>query len=185
MDIKKSMLIKKISLYESFPEVPDNVHNTVLNTLENLRIIELTGGDTSIRYNKHYRHAAAIVAAIGIFAIVSITGYAAYRQMTALQIQQFTATLTSENISEYLELDESSVQISVPDENGMYEFTWEHGESYESLDRYDLKVGELFIMGYGFSDIGLGFEKRLDYVKTITLNEDGTVTFAIYVPMQD
>lgn len=185
MNSKNSMVVQNMNLNKNFPEVPGNVHSIVLNTLKSLENMEVYEGNATMRHSKHYRHAAAIIARIAIFAIVSITGYAAYRHMTALQIQQFAATLTSENIGEYLALDESSVQICVPDANGMYKFTWKNGESYESLDHYDLKIGELFVIGYGFSDIGLGYVKRLDYVKTITLNEDGSVTYAIYVSKQD
>lgn len=177
--------IKTMRFNEYFTEVPNDVHNAVLNALKNIAGMEEPHGDVTAYKNKHFRHAAAIAAAVGVFAIVSVTGYAAYRQLTALQIQQFVKNLTTENVNEYLELDESSVQITSPDENGMYKFTWENGESYESLDSYDLQVGKLYVKGYGFNDTGLEYVKRLEYVKTITLNEDDTVTFAIYVPRQD
>ena len=92
--------------------------------------------------------------------------------------------VTPENIDQYAERIEDSVQTFGADEdNLMYEYTMEDGEHIARyLDRArdfpDGKPGMSERIAY-FHDEG-GVESLK--MTTLTLNEDGTVTAAVYIP---
>lgn len=98
--------------------------------------------------------------------------------------QTFVDQLTPENIAQFAKPLESTRQVCVPDENGMfrYSFQLENGDGKEGMtNAQDL-----------FPDGKTGMCERFDWsssgdlesllIDTFTLNEDGTVTFVVYVP---
>lgn len=106
-------------------------------------------------------------------------------EMTAGQqeIEDFMSRLTAENLKEYADVIESTVQVCRPNEKGEFFYSWEldsgmGGEETVYLDNFfpDRKPG-LAIGGYCSGG-------TLDSlcIDTYTLNEDGTVTVAIYRP---
>lgn len=99
------------------------------------------------------------------------------------EIETFVNNLTAENLDQYMKAIESTVQVCKPDENGAITYSWmlesgAGGESTAYMDQIfpDGKPGTV-IGGYSSSD-------TLDSlcVDVYTLNEDGTVTVAIYKP---
>lgn len=102
------------------------------------------------------------------------------------EIEAFMSELTPENLDEYAEVIESTVQVCTPNENGAFSYSWEledgaGGEGTEFMESSfpDGKPGRA-IGGYSFGE-------TLDslHIDVYTLNEDGTVTFAVYRPKQD
>lgn len=107
-------------------------------------------------------------------------------EMTAedMEIEDFIAKLTGENIEEYAEVIESTVQICKVDENGEFHFKWEveSGASSEGVgwidDSFpDKRPGTRSLGGYCSDGTVEGL-----YIDCYTLNEDGTVTVAVYRP---
>ena len=100
------------------------------------------------------------------------------------EADEFMEKVTPENIDQYAERIEDSVQTFGADEdNLMYEYTMEDGEHIARyLDRArdfpDGKPGMSERIAY-FHDEG-GVESLK--MTTLTLNEDGTVTAAVYIP---
>lgn len=100
------------------------------------------------------------------------------------EADEFMEKVTPENIDQYAERIEDSVQTFGADEdNLMYEYTMEDGEHIARyLDRArdfpDGKPGMSERIAY-FHDEG-GVESLK--MTTLTLNEDGTVTVAVYIP---
>lgn len=100
------------------------------------------------------------------------------------EADEFMEKVTPENIDRYAERIEDSVQTFGADEdNLMYEYTMEDGEHIARyLDRArdfpDGKPGMSERIAY-FHDEG-GVESLK--MTTLTLNEDGTVTAAVYIP---
>ena len=100
------------------------------------------------------------------------------------EADEFMEKVTPENIDQYAERIEDSVQTFGADENNlMYEYTMEDGEHIARyLDRArdfpDGKPGMSERIAY-FHDEG-GVESLK--MTTLTLNEDGTVTAAVYIP---
>lgn len=100
------------------------------------------------------------------------------------EADEFMEKVTPENIDQYAERIEDSVQtFGVDEDNLMYEYTMEDGEHIARyLDRArdfpDGKPGMSERIAY-FHDEG-GVESLK--MTTLTLNEDGTVTAAVYIP---
>lgn len=99
------------------------------------------------------------------------------------ETEAFMSGLTAENLKEYAEAVESTVQVCRPDENGTFRYSWEldsgmGGEGTGFVDSLfpDKKPG-LTIGGHSSE----GTLESL-CIEVYTLNEDGTVTFAIYRP---
>lgn len=100
------------------------------------------------------------------------------------EADEFMEKVTPENIDQYAERIEDSVQTFGADEdNLMYEYTMEDGEH---IARYLDRARD-------FPDGKLGMSERIAYfhdeggveslkMTTLTLNEDGTVTAAVYIP---
>lgn len=98
----------------------------------------------------------------------------------------FMEKITPENIDEYAERVEDSVQVFGADEDGIsYIYTTEDGEG---VGRYierarefpDGKPGMSERIGYFNDQGGVGSLKMV----TLTLNEEGTVTAAVYIPKE-
>lgn len=108
------------------------------------------------------------------------------RDIADLRIEEFMERLTPENIDEYATPVESTRQVCVPDENGIFEYSWEFesgagGSCTQEISAAfpDGKIGMSDKFGYSCSETGLE-ELRIE---TLTLNTDGTVTFVIYMPI--
>lgn len=101
------------------------------------------------------------------------------------KVAQFMEKLTPENIEEYAVPVESTTQILTPDKDGYFSSSYEvegrgSGEASSSLEGSfpDHKTGMSEAFGYSYSEDGLDSL----VIDTFTLNEDGTVTFKIYIP---
>ena len=100
------------------------------------------------------------------------------------EADEFMEKVTPENIDQYAERIEDSVQTFGADEdNLMYEYTMEDGEHIARyLDRArdfpDGKPGMSERIAYFHDEGGVESLKMM----TLTLNEDGTVTAAVYIP---
>lgn len=99
------------------------------------------------------------------------------------EIEVFVEGLTGENLEEYMEVIESTVQVCTPDKDGAITYSWmledgRGGAGTEYMDNLfpDGKPGT--VIGGSSSD---GTLEGL-CVDVYTLNEDGTVTVAIYKP---
>lgn len=103
-----------------------------------------------------------------------------------LEVEEWIAKLTPENIEELAVLVEHTVQVLTVDENGMinvapYEVEGRGGSGGCSISER-----------WAFQDVGYGMTDQFGYihsgtldtlrVETFTKNEDGTYTFAVYVP---
>ena len=100
-------------------------------------------------------------------------------------VREFMTRLTVENIDTYAGPVESTIQILTPDENGYISYGYElpSGAAKKGTQNIremfpDTKPGMWDNFGWSASENGL--EDLL--IETFTLNEDGTVTYAIYVP---
>ena len=98
--------------------------------------------------------------------------------------QAFVDQLTSENIDQFAKPLESTRQVCVPDENGVFRYSFQlesgaGGEGVGTVQDFfpDGKTG--MCESFGWSGSG-DLESLL--IDTFTLNEDGTVTFVVYVP---
>ncbi|MDE6312847.1 MAG: hypothetical protein K2M46_04400 [Lachnospiraceae bacterium] len=99
------------------------------------------------------------------------------------EVDKWFNNLTPDNINEFAIPLETTAQTQTPDKDGMCTFTYElESSSGESI----INVDSLFPDGKpGMSKImsGSGGDTLEDLlVETYTLNEDGTVTFMIYIP---
>lgn len=101
------------------------------------------------------------------------------------EIASFTAKITPENIDSYATPIESTKMICTPDEEGIYDYSYDlndlSGSGSGNIRNMfpDGKTGmsnniEYFSFGDGIEDI---------YIETHTLNEDGTVTYELYEPI--
>jgi len=103
-----------------------------------------------------------------------------------LEVEEWIAKLTPENIEELAVLVEHTVQVLTVDENGMlnvapYEVEGRGGSGGCSIsERWAFQD-----VGYGMTDqFGYSHSGTLDTlrIETFTKNEDGTYTFAVYIP---
>lgn len=104
---------------------------------------------------------------------------------TDIAVDDFINNLTAENINEYAAPIESTIMICIPDTNGIvnYEYALEDGSGGTStISINDVfphgAANKLVINGYSYSEDGLEGLR----IETMTLNEDGTVTFVVYKP---
>ena len=103
-----------------------------------------------------------------------------------LEVEEWIAKLTPENIEELAVLVEHTVQVLTVDEKGMlnvapYEVESRGGSGGCSISER-----------WAFADVGYGMTDQFGYihsgtldtlrVETFTKNEDGTYTFAVYIP---
>ena len=98
------------------------------------------------------------------------------------ELDAFMSQITGENIGEYLERVESTVQILTPDKDNYIEYSWElesgaGGNEKLLLDWIDIAPGETKLLGWSSSG---GTIEGL-CVPTLTDNGDGTYTFAAYI----
>lgn len=105
------------------------------------------------------------------------------KNATALNVDEFIAKLTSDNINEYAKPIESTKQICTANEEGMIHFSYEMeggagGQGSCSVNDVfpDMSAGAINIIGYSYSD-GI-YDLRID---TLTINGDGTYTFMVYM----
>lgn len=100
-------------------------------------------------------------------------------------VKEFMSKVTSQNIANYAEPVESTRQTVIPNEKGEYSY------SYELLD--GAAGGGTVLIEFMFPDGKTGMSENIMYssseeglqdlrIETHTLNEDGTVTFVVYVP---
>ena len=98
-------------------------------------------------------------------------------------MEVFQSELQEGRIKEDAERIESTVQVCRPDADGMAEYSYDLGE--EGSGSGPIFVNELFpekkpgsmrVCNWSYSDGGIRSLK----VDVVTLNEDGTVTFAVY-----
>ena len=105
-------------------------------------------------------------------------------EIESTEVDEWMSKITPENINEYAMPVESTVKVLTPDSDGMVSYEYElEGGGYGSgkLPVDDLfpdgKTGMCERFSYSYS----GTLDTLD-IETFTLNEDGTVTFAVYIP---
>lgn len=106
-----------------------------------------------------------------------------------MEVDAWIDQVTAENLDDYAEVIESTVQICKPNEAGEFYYSWKIGEDgaggdgigYMDVFFPDRKPGTRVINSYGYDENGLDSL----YIETHTLNEDGTVTVAIYRPKTD
>jgi len=105
----------------------------------------------------------------------------------SMDVQKFMDDLTSENLDTYAERVESTVQVVTPDREGEFSYSYDLDKGTEGISASGVEsVENLFpdqkcnvpVIG-GYSDNG-SLEGLL--IDVFTLNEDGTVTYAVYVP---
>lgn len=101
------------------------------------------------------------------------------------EIDLWAEKITPENIEQYAERLEDTIQVLTPDAEGYIhtEYELENGRSGWA----DILVSELFPEGKtGMSEnIGYNYsEEDIEslLLETFTLNKDGTVTYAVYIP---
>lgn len=102
------------------------------------------------------------------------------------ELDAFMSQITGENIGDYLERVESTVQTLTPDKDNYLEYSWElesgaGGNERLLLDWIDIAPGETMLLGWSSSG---GTIEGL-CVPTLTDNGDGTYTFAAYIYGQD
>ncbi|MCI8991557.1 MAG: hypothetical protein HFG80_02340 [Eubacterium sp.] len=101
------------------------------------------------------------------------------------EIEQFMEKLTPENIEEYATPVESTTQVLTPDKDGVVSAPYDLGDrgsgeavAFVESSFPDHKTGMSDSFSCSYSDGGLDSL----IIDTFTLNEDGTVTFKIYIP---
>lgn len=102
-------------------------------------------------------------------------------------VREFMTRLTVENIDTYAVPVDSTIQIVTPDENGYFSYSYELPSGASGSSTCNVK--EMFPDGksgmfdnFGWSSSEKGLEDLR--IETYTLNKDGTVTCAIYVPKE-
>lgn len=103
-----------------------------------------------------------------------------------MEVDAFVDMLTSDNLEEYCEVIESTRQVCTPDQDGCISYSYElesgaggFGTMPVSEVSPDGKIGVWNIKGCAYSD---GMSDLL--IDVFALNEDGTVTYAVYRPKQ-
>lgn len=101
-------------------------------------------------------------------------------------IDMAEAAVKEGTLEECAVLIESAVQVCIPDENGVFQYSWEleSGRGSSAMDAVsnsfpDGKPGTTIISGYSISE---GLEDLV--LETYTLNEDGTVTVGVWIPKE-
>lgn len=100
------------------------------------------------------------------------------------EIDEWIRKITPENIDEYAVRVEETVKVLTPDKDGYINSEYEYnGSSGSGTSLFsdvfpDAKIGMSKNIDASYSD--RGFDDLI--LETYTLNEDGTITFAIYVP---
>ncbi len=102
------------------------------------------------------------------------------------EVKEFLAMLTPENIDQYAEPIESTRQVCVPDEEGLFEFSYEtDGESGSGTDNVEYAFKD---KTPGVRNIGsfISYSESIEtlLIPVYTMNEDGTVTVVIYRPKE-
>lgn len=103
------------------------------------------------------------------------------------EVEKWMYELTPENIEERAVCVESTRQILVPDENGMVSYSYE-------LNERGAAEGSCAVSAV-FEEGELGMSKRFSFhysqkglaslaIETFTRNQDGTITFAVYIPKE-
>ena len=95
-----------------------------------------------------------------------------------MEVEEFINMLTSDNLEEYCEMDESTRQVCTPDGDGYISFG-NGGHAPVDFVCPDRKAGVRNIGSYSCSDGVVDLN-----IEVFTLNEDGTVTYAMYHPKQ-
>jgi len=100
------------------------------------------------------------------------------------EVDAFMEKLTAENLEEYAEVIELTVQVCKPDAQGNISYSWELEDGRGGSGTCALKdifpegrAGDVCIGGYSFSE---EFDSLC--IDIYVLNEDGTVTYAVYRP---
>lgn len=103
------------------------------------------------------------------------------------EIQAWLDQITPENIDKYADCVESTIQILTPDSEGCVSISYDiegrtSGSGRVLVSKYfkDKKPGEMMIGCSSYTDN----EPESMVITTYTLNEDGTVTFVVYVPKE-
>ncbi|MBQ8278749.1 MAG: hypothetical protein IJZ23_02810 [Roseburia sp.] len=104
-------------------------------------------------------------------------------------VQDWIAQLSPENINEFAERVESTVQVLNVDEEGYIEIG-----AYEIEGRGGRDGGSRMLVSWAFPDAEVGMQEQFIFcssgtfdtlrVETFTKNEDGTFTFAVYIPRE-
>ena len=101
------------------------------------------------------------------------------------KIKEFMEAITPENLADYAVPVEGTLSIIKPDENGAFEYEYNledrgSGSGIATVTDFfpDKKPGMSEHFYYSYSEDGLDSL----VIQTFTLNEDGTVTFQIYIP---
>lgn len=103
-----------------------------------------------------------------------------------MEVDAFVDMLTSDNLEKYCEMIESTKQVCTPDKDGCIAYGYDLGD--EGAGSGEIPVDEIFpdgktgvwnIKGCSYSN---GIEDLL--IDAFVLNEDGTVTYALYRPKQ-
>lgn len=102
------------------------------------------------------------------------------------KIQAWLDQITSENIGQYADCVESTVQVLTPDSDGYVSVEYDiegrvSGSGSVLVSKYfdGKKPGEMMV-GCSYAEN----ESDSMVIPTYTLNEDGTVTFAVYIPKE-
>lgn len=108
-------------------------------------------------------------------------------QFATDDVREFMSKLTADNIDLYAEPVESTRQTLTPNERGEYSYSYEMPDgaagSGTTAVSHVFAPGETGMSGnFGWSSSENGLEDL--QIETHTLNEDGTVTFVIYVPIK-
>lgn len=106
-------------------------------------------------------------------------------EQTDMELETFMEKVTGENLDDYAEVIESTVQVCTPNADGEFYYSWEteggagteNAVGYMDVSFPDRRPGTRVINGYSYSE---GFEDLC--IETHTLNADGTVTVAVYRP---
>lgn len=101
------------------------------------------------------------------------------------EIDLWAEKITPENIEQYAKRLEDTIQVLTPDAEGYIHTEYEMKDGRSG--RADISVAELFPEGKTGMSEDIGYNYSDDNIEsllfeTFTLNEDGTVTYAIYVP---